>query len=198
MTWVKLCGMTRRADVEAAERMGADAVGFVIAAESPRAVEPAEAAVLGKGLEIDRYLVTVDLKPTDLLDAAKEADVTGVQPHGRYALEAAVAALAAGLAVLFPVPVLDQIDLQAVPDGSLPLLDASDPHRHGGTGRSFDWNLTAGLDTGFVLAGGLRADNVARAVAETGAWGVDVASGVETTPGVKDVDMMMRFLEVVR
>ena len=106
--------------------------------------------------------------------------------------------MAAGYRVLFPVPVGGAADLGRVPDGAMPLLDTAVPGLHGGTGAAFDWSLAAGLERAIVVAGGLDPGNVADAVAATGAWGVDVASGVERRPGVKDPDAMRRFVEAVR
>jgi len=198
MTWVKLCGMTRREDVLAAESLGADAVGFVVYPGSPRRIGLDDVAAIGRGIGIDRYLVTVDMRPAELLEAAGRSTVTGVQPHGDHAVEAASAALAAGLKVLFPVPVGDEApDLGRVPDGSVPILDRASAG-HGGTGRTFDWSLAEGVTVPWVLAGGLTPGTVADAVATAHPWGVDVASGVEDVPGVKDHEAMRRFIEAVR
>ncbi|MBU1226128.1 MAG: phosphoribosylanthranilate isomerase [Actinobacteria bacterium] len=198
MTWVKLCGMTRREDVEGAVAAGADAVGFVTSPRSVRRVTAGEAAVLGEGISIARYLVTVDLEPGLLLAAARLSRVDGVQPHGRYAAAAADLLMAEGYRVLYPVPVDGPPGLDAVPDGAVPLLDTAVAGRHGGTGRSFDWRWAAGLGRPVVVAGGLTPDNVAEAVAASGAWGVDAASGIESAPGRKDADAMRRFVEAVR
>ena len=198
MTWVKLCGMTRRADVEAAAALGADAVGFVVYEGSSRRIDLDTAAILGRGLALERYLVTVDAAPDRLLADAERAAVTGVQPHGKHALEAAGAARRAGLTVLFPVPVRGEaVDLGGVPDHSIPILDTHDAG-HGGTGRSFDWSLARDLRRPWVLAGGLGPGTVAEAVRLLEPWGVDVASGIEAAPGVKDPDLMRAFLEAVR
>lgn len=198
MTWVKLCGMTRRPDVEAAVEAGADAVGFVIAAESARRVTVEEAAVLGDGIEATRVLVTVDLDAGGLLEAAAVARVDGVQPHGRFRRESAVAALAAGYLVLFPIRVDSSVSLAGIPEGATPILDAAVPGRHGGTGTMFDWGAAEGLGIDFVLAGGLDPGNVGEAVRRLRPWGVDVSSGIEAGPGVKDHDLMKRFVEAVR
>jgi phosphoribosylanthranilate isomerase len=198
VTWVKLCGLRTAADVAAAVEAGADAVGFVAAVESPRRVTPAEAAALGTGIPLLRFLVTVDLGPDELLAAAAESGVDGVQPHGSQADAAAAAALDVGLRVLFPVPVVDEIDLGGVPEGATPLLDAAVSGRHGGTGRAFPWHLAGGLARPVVLAGGLSSDTVAEAIRIAKPWGVDVSSGIESSPGVKDHDEMRRFVEAVR
>lgn len=199
MTWVKLCGMTRPEDVAAAVDLGADAVGFIVAPSSPRRVDPERAAALGRGLGIARFLVTVDATADDLIAMARASAVTGVQPHGRGSVEAAVAALAVGFEVLFPVPVFDTPpDLGAVPDGARPILDTGGPGVHGGSGRPFAWTHARNLGGEFVVAGGLTPDTVSEAVRLSGAWGVDVASGVEHAPGIKDHDAMKAFIEAVR
>ncbi len=198
MTWVKLCGMTRREDAVAAQEAGADAVGFVVYPGSPRRISLDRVADLGRGLDIERYLVTVGIAPGALLDAAERAGVSGVQPHGGHAAEAAAAALAAGLDVLFPVPMGDgPPDLAAVPAGCIPMLDRASG-RHGGTGLAFDWSLAAGMSGRWVLAGGLTPGSVGEAIATVHPWGVDVASGVEASPGVKDHDLMRRFVAAAR
>lgn len=198
MTWVKLCGLSTRADVEAAVKAGADAVGFVVARRSVRRIAVETAAAIGRDMPIERYLVTVDMPQDDLLRAAEVAGVDGVQPHGHDARSAAEAAVRAGLRVLFPIGVGAGVDLTPAPDGTTPLLDTAVAGRHGGTGRSFDWSLVADTDRPFVLAGGLTPQNVAEAVATARPWGVDVSSGIERVPGDKDHDLMYRFVEAVR
>lgn len=198
MTWIKLCGLRTREDVAAAVEAGADAVGFVISPRSPRFVAVGSIATFTEGVTLDRYIVSVDLEPADLLAAAEAAGVTGVQPHGRHAGAAAGAALHMGYEVLFPVPVADAVDLDAVAEGARPLLDTAVPGEYGGTGRTFDWALAAGLDREVVLAGGLTPENVGRAIAVAAPWGIDVSSGIERAPGEKDHDLMRRFVEAVR
>ncbi len=198
MTWVKLCGLRSREDVSAAVEVGADAVGFVISPASPRCVGVESIPGFCAGTDLPRYVVSVDLEPSELLAAAATAEVTGVQPHGRHAAAAAGAALHTGYEVLFPVPVADAVDLDGVPGGAVPLLDTAVPGSHGGTGRSFNWELAAGLEREVVLAGGLTPDNVAGAIAVAEPWGVDVSSGIERAPGKKDHELMRRFVEAVR
>lgn len=199
MTWVKLCGMTRRADVEVAVDAGADAVGFVLHPGSPRHISVEAVPALAAGIAIGRFLVTVDADPDTLVALARAAGASGVQPHGTHARESAEAALAAGLEVLYPVPVKEgPPDLSAVPQGARPLLDTGGTGLHGGTGKAFAWEHAAAVPGEFVLAGGLTPESVASAVAATAAWGVDVASGVERSPGIKDHEAMRRFVEAVR
>ena len=116
MTWIKLCGMGTSSDVAAAQNAGADAVGFVTARRSVRFVSPSTVAEISAGCSIPRFLVTEDETPDDLLAAALLAGVTGVQPHGDHADQAARAALEAGYDVLFPVVVVPGSEVEA-PEG---------------------------------------------------------------------------------
>jgi phosphoribosylanthranilate isomerase len=198
MTWIKMCGMTRRLDVEHAVEAGTDAVGFVAAPGSPRRVPIESVAALCVDIPIDSYLVTVDLGPAEVVAAAEISGVSGVQPHGEHAEASAEAALAAGMKVLFPVRVASSVDLSTVPSGATPLLDTAVAGRHGGTGQSFDWNLANDAGRDIVIAGGLNPTNVAMAVETARPWGVDVASGIESIPGEKDAEAMRRFVEALR
>lgn len=194
MIWIKLCGMRSRADVAAAEAAGADAVGFVTAAGSVRRVTALEAAEYGEGCSVERFLVTTDETPEDLLLAARASRVTGVQPHGRHGSEAAAAAIEAGYRVLFPVPVSADIDTTAVPEGALPIFDGAVP----GSGTGFDPALISTFPGRYVVAGGLTPDNVGDILTELRPYGVDVSSGIERERGVKDPVLMRRFVEAVR
>lgn len=195
MTWVKVCGLTRREDAEAAVEAGADAVGFVLAPGTPRRVDAERAMQLGRDLPVVRVVVTVDLSPDELLFQANKAGADGVQPHGRHTAEAAAAAAEAGYLVLRPVQVGDRIDLSEIPEGQIPLLDAHRPGLHGGTGERFDWGLIdLGLERRYVLAGGLGPESVRAAVARLRPWGVDATSRLEVSPGVKDPDKVAAFV----
>ena len=193
MTWIKLCGMRTAADVSVAQAAGADAVGFVTARRSVRCVSPARAAEIGAGCSIARFLVTEDETPEDLLAAALLAGVTGVQPHGDHALAAAEAALEAGYEVLYPIVVAPGLDVQA-PEGTIPILDGVVP----GSGIPFDSSVLADLPAQFVVAGGLNPDNVGEVLTRLRPYGVDVSSGIEREHGVKDPELMQRFVEAVR
>lgn len=191
--WVKICGLSRAADVEAAVEAGADAVGFVLA-ESPRRVSPETARRLGEGLTVQRVLVTVDARPEQLMRWVAATGATGVQPHGLHSADAGSAAISEGLLVLHPVRVRSRVDLGEVPAGRIPLLDTFEPNRHGGSGSSFDWGLIGPADRDFVLAGGLNSENVAGAIARVSPWGVDASSGLESAPGVKDPELIREFV----
>ena len=135
---------------------------------------------------------------TDALAAARKAGVDGVQPGGRHGPEAAAAAAGAGLKVLLPIAVDGPVTVPDLPDEAVPLLDTAVPGMDGGTGKAFDWTVAAGLSGRFVVAGGLNPANAAEAVEVTGAWGVDVSSGIESAPGVKDPAAMKAFVEAIR
>ena len=201
MTWVKVCGITSEAARDAAVESGADAVGFVLAPSSPRAVDVATARALITGVEIGTFLVTVDMPPDDLVALVEATGARGVQPHGAHRHDVAVVALSLGLDVLLPVAVgaagpRDEVD--EVARGAIPLLDTADDGVHGGTGRVFAWDLVAGLHRPFVLAGGLGPDNVADAIHAVRPWGVDASSRLESAPGVKDPDTIRAFVARAR
>ncbi len=194
MTWVKVCGLRTPAEVEVAATAGADAVGLVLA-PSPRQIDLALARRLVAECPVLSVLVTVDSTPDELLAAVDATGAGGVQPHGRHAEAAATAASQRGLFVLRPIRVAEKRpDLDVVPLGQTPLLDAYDAGRHGGTGTPFDWGLVS-TNRPYVLAGGLGPDNVAEAVASAAPWGVDASSGLESSPGVKDPARIRAFVE---
>lgn len=199
MTWsaeglfVKVCGLGRPTEVAAAVEAGVDAVGFVWWDRSPRHRRLAEIRSLAGDVPVTTVLVTVDLESAALLDAASRAGVTAVQPHGSHAAVAAAAARRLGIAVIRPVAAGEE-PVNAHPDDLL-LVDTPDEDLPGGTGRAFDWSLIGAIDRPFLLAGGLDPDNVAAAVTQVRPFGVDASSGLESSPGVKDVDLIRRFVE---
>ncbi len=191
MTWVKVCGLSRQEEVEAAQAAGADAVGFVFYEPSPRYIEPAWARALGTDASVLTVAVTVDLDVDSLLHVADVAGVGAVQPHGAGAAEAASAGLEAGLAVLRPVTVSGPVDLGEISKDELPLLDSD---TIGGTGAPFNWDWLGDIERPFVLAGGLNPENVADVVGLVSPWGVDASSGLESAPGVKDLVKVASFV----
>jgi phosphoribosylanthranilate isomerase len=193
--WVKVCGLTRREDVAAAVAAGADAVGFIIAAESSRRVELEAAARLAEGVAAQCVLVSVDLTPDEVVATASAAGIDGVQPHGRHAGPAADRARASGLFVLQPVPVAEPFEMPPVADGAIPLFDTAVPGRHGGSGRAFRWDLVVGAKRPFVLAGGLGPDNIAAAIASVRPFGVDASSRLEASVGIKDHGKVTAFVQ---
>jgi phosphoribosylanthranilate isomerase len=199
---VKFCGITRREDAEEAERLGAWAIGLQHWADSPRRCDPATAAEIGAALRRRLAVVGVFVNaPLDeVVRAAENESLTMLQLHGdegpAFCQEAA---RRTGLKVIKAIRVRSAADVQAAEAfrTDFHLLDAHRPGIPGGTGESFDWDLLAGRRTEIplVLAGGLRPDNVGEAIEAARPFAVDVASGVESAPGVKDHGLMAEFVE---
>lgn len=197
MTWVKICGITDEAALDAAIDNGADAVGFVLDDRSPRRLGVDRAADLMRSVPIMRFIVTVDLLPFEALTLAETTGADGIQNHGLHATSVAAEAIEAGYLSLHPVRVGadgPEIDLRSVPPQSLPLFDTAVSGAHGGTGVSFDWDVLDSPGRPFVLAGGLDPSNVAQAIRTVNPFGVDVSSGVESAPGMKDPVRIADFL----
>ncbi|MGB7045041.1 MAG: phosphoribosylanthranilate isomerase [Methylocella sp.] len=207
---VKICGLATEAGLDAALACGADMVGFVFFDKSPRHVSLALAANLGRraARRTCKVLVTVDAGDALLAAAIKALDPGLLQLHGCESPER-VAAIRArfGLPVMKAIGILEPADLALVPvfDGvaDFLLFDAKPPRaggRAGGSGTRFDWSLLGTIETRkpWLLAGGLDAGNVADALTQTGAPGVDVSSGVESAPGVKDRNKIAAFIAAVR
>lgn len=201
--WIKICGITTYEHAEAAAAAGADAVGFVFA-PSKRRIEPELARDIGGRLPARLARVGVVLaQPADALCAlAKAAGVTHVQVHGPYDDQIRRSLTENGFDVIWAQQVRDASSLRALAaiKTDLVLLDTYDPARLGGTGRVFDWRLAAQAAAArpVILAGGLRPDNVAAAIRQVGPYGVDVSSGVETLPGVKDPKKIKAFVDAAR
>ncbi len=207
---VKVCGLSTDATLEAALAAGADMVGFVFFPPSPRhlALDRArDLAGQARG-RAQTVALTVDADDAEL-DAIVEAmSPDRLQLHGRETPERAAALRHRyGVRITKALGVAVAADLDAlaryadVADGVL--LDAKprrDATRPGGNARAFDWGLLAGarIETPWMLSGGLDADNIAAALRATGATGVDVSSGVESAPGVKDVGKIAAFVRRAR
>lgn len=199
-TVVKVCGITRLADAQAAMEAGADWLGFVAWRESPRRIEIGAAAEIVSAFpHAIGVLVLVAPRPDEALAAAHRMGARRLQLH-----RVDPAAWPAD----FPLPVAFAV--QVGEDGSLTgampapdhllLLDTADESRPGGTGRTFPWSHAAALaaERAVMLAGGLGPDNVSAALARVRPYGVDAASRLESAPGVKDHDLLRRFVATVR
>jgi phosphoribosylanthranilate isomerase len=197
VTLVKFCGMTREEDVDAAVTLGIDAVGFVLWPQSPRAVDPGRLPALVERVPASVLPVGVFVRPDEAeVMRALAAGVRVVQLHGVDARPS----WAAQLEVWMAASLRDHGYHPAVPADCLLLLDAHDPARHGGTGQSIDWGRAAEIAgrRRVMLAGGLHPANVADAIRIVRPHGVDVASGIERRPGVKDADAMRAFVASAR
>lgn len=200
--FVKVCGLTDPAEAVACARLGVWAIGLVFAPESPRRVDVAQARVVCKALplRVRRVGVFVNPEPSEVAEVVSAAGLTDVQLHGAEVSVEAVR-VAARVRVFQGFSVAGPADIAAAKASraDLVILDASVTGRHGGTGRTFDWTLldTTPLQRPFVLAGGLDPDNVADAVRRVRPWGVDVSSGVESSPGHKDLARVSAFIHAV-
>lgn len=208
---VKICGLKTEEAVAAALEAGADMVGFVFFPKSPRNVAIAEAALLAETARGRAIIVALAVDPDDALVAAIASGLRPdlLQLHGHESPERCAAIRAAtGLPIMKAIPVAEAEDLAIVP-AYVPhvdrfLFDAKPPKRPdalpGGNGLAFDWRLIAGLDPGrpFMLSGGLDPETVAAAITTTGVGGVDVSSGVESAPGVKDPVKIRAFVARAR
>jgi len=198
--FVKVCGITRLTDALHAVQQGATALGFVFWPHSPRFVTPERAREIIAELpsSIVSVGVFVNESVDGIRDVAARTGITTVQLHGD---EPPVYADALQWPVVRSVTVEDADDTcSAWTAGTVFLVDAVDPVRRGGTGGRVDWKRAAALarDRRVVLAGGLTAENVAHAIASVRPFGVDVSSGVEQSPGVKDFDKVARFVANAR
>ena len=201
MTRVKICGITRPEDARLAADLGAWALGFILWPGSARAADPAVAAGIARSLRRRVELVGVFVNPglDEVAAAADAIGLTHLQLHGDEGPAfCAEAARRTGCKVIKAVRVGSGADLQALERfrTDFHLLDTRAPGRRGGTGESWDWALAAGRRSAVpaILSGGLTPENVLDGIAAVQPWGVDVASGVEASPGVKDPAKLEAFL----
>ena len=194
---VKICGLTRQEDVQAAVDAGADALGFVFAPRSRRVLEPG----MAKGLVcrvpafVARVGLFMDPSYDEVSSVLDRVPLSLLQFHGsedaafcrRFGLPY-IKALGMGSA-----PELQQAERQYSDAAGL-LLDSHRSGEVGGTGQSFDWSRIPVLGLPLVLAGGLTPENVRQAVRVVRPWAVDVSSGVEDAPGIKNAEKMRKFI----
>jgi phosphoribosylanthranilate isomerase len=198
---VKICGITRLEDALAAAELGADALGFNLWPGSRRRVDPgAVRAIVGRLPPfVTPVGVFVNQEPAEVQRLASLARVTVLQLHGD---EEPSHCAAQAMPVIKAFRVAGPGDLAAIAryrEAAAVLLDAPG-EGFGGSGRTFDWELARRASAGkpLILAGGLTPENVAAAVRAVRPWAVDVASGVESSPGLKDRDLMARFLRAAK
>ncbi len=218
--WIKICGNTNLQDCQRAAELGADAVGFVFA-PGKRTVTAAQVGAITPHLPValEKIGVFTTGSFAEILETAREAGLTGVQLHGAVAPE-----LLQQLRQALPRPhrmiqvlhwytdvaaeqqlgsfgrQVEDVERNATADAVL--VDSRTRTASGGTGVAFDWRAArpalGRLSLPLIVAGGLHAENVAEAVAALGAWGVDVASGVERSPGLKDQQKVAAFIRNAR
>ena len=191
---VKICGLTRTQDALLAWEEGASALGFIFHPASPRAVSARRVREIRRGLPPEAFCigVFVDAEPDRINAIAEEAGLDAVQLHGRETPETCAALTRPVIKTLHAqdLPRLEAYRVAAF------LLDAFHPTLAGGTGQKADWDLAAQLArrTTLLLAGGLNLGNVQEAVRCVQPAGLDVCSGVETSPGIKDGALLKALL----
>jgi tryptophan synthase beta subunit len=199
--FVKICGITRLEDALLAADLGASAIGFVFSAKSPRYIAPDHAKVIVERLPacVSAIGVFVDEPVEVLRDVARRVGLSAVQLHGS---ETPDAAAGLGLRIVKAVPATRGAlsSLEKWPPSVTILVDAEDDERRGGTGLRADWRVAREMAAArpLILAGGLTPGNVAQAIREVRPAGVDVSSGVESAPGIKDAAALRRFFDAVR
>ena len=198
MTWVKVCGLRTPADVEATAEAGADAAGLVLVPDTPRFLTVPEASRLAALSVLPSVILTRDMTPERLVETWERVGAAGVQPYGEHQERAGRAAARAGAFVLYPVRVRGPVRLEAIPDGHLALLDGYAPGSLGGAGAEVPGEWLPPPGSRYVLAGGLRPDNVAAAVRARRPWGVDASSGLESAPGFKDPARIAAFVRAAK
>lgn len=201
-TRVKICGITRVEDALAAASLGADAIGLVFYAPSPRAVDIGKARAICAALP--PFVTTVGLfvnaTEADIRAVLQDVPLDLLQFHGD---ESAEACGRYGRPYLKALRMREDIDLMTevsgYADAAGMLLDSYHKAVQGGTGEAFDWaRIPAGMHKPVVLAGGLGPDNVAEAIRQVRPYAVDVSSGVEQDKGIKDAARMAAFIQEVK
>ena len=197
--FVKICGITREEDAIAAVDCGASAVGFILWRGSPRFVEPTRAGAIVRTLPpfVTPVGVFVNESPETMNAIADEIGLGAVQLHGDE-VPATAAAMRRPVVKALGGAALDRA--AEWPGRVTLLVDADDRARRGGTGARADWTAAARLAGGrrVLLAGGITSENVAEALEAVRPFGIDVSSGVESAPGIKDHGRMRLLFEAVR
>lgn len=201
-TRVKICGITRPEDAMAAAQLGVDAIGLVFYTKSPRHVELAQARQICQALPafVTSVALFLNPEPVQVQQVVDELSIDLLQFHGTESAE---------FCASFSRPYIKALGIEGEHQLQ-PLVGEYnqarglllDSHLHGaagGTGKTFDWSLIpAELREKIILAGGLNADNVAQAIAQVRPYGVDLSSGVEASPGIKDIQLMTRLMQQVK
>ncbi|MCK3778281.1 phosphoribosylanthranilate isomerase [Ensifer sesbaniae] len=209
-TEVKICGLKTAEAVERAVALGASHTGFIFFPKSPRNIEPDDAGRLADLIRGRAKIVavTVDADNDELDEIVSALNPDILQLHGSESPEQLLTVKAMyGLPVMKALSVREALDLEKI-DAYIGiadrfLLDAKPPAGSdlpGGNGISFDWRLLDALDgsVDYMLSGGLNANNIGEALAQTQARAIDTSSGVESAPGVKDLKLMESFFNAVR
>lgn len=208
MTRVKICGIRRPEDALLAAELGAWAIGFIFHAPSPRAIDPSEARRIvdqlrrnNRGADVLAAGVFVDRSIGEIREIAEIAGLDVVQLHGAELPSVASAVRAREVWKAFRVgPAFDSDAALRFPSVARILLDTYRRDRPGGTGEVFDWTIAREIarKRSLILAGGIRPENVTAAIEVVRPFAIDVSSGVESAPGVKDPELLRALFRAVQ
>ena len=199
-TRIKFCGIRSPEHAKFAEDLGVDAIGMVFVPDTPRFIDLQTASAIcdSTGPFINRVGLFVNPSADEVMDVLAEVDLDVLQFHGEEAAE---------FCESFGFPYLKAVRVQSADQvieaaqtharASGLLLDSHSSRAQGGTGETFDWSLIPQVDKPILLAGGLNPENVAQAIAKVKPYAVDVSSGIESAPGLKDADRMRAFVSAV-
>ena len=202
MTKVKICGFTNSKNARDAAIAGVDAIGLVFYDKSPRNVDIQRAREIVAALPpfINRVGLFVNANPSFIDEVLCEVPLDTLQFHGD---EEVVDCTQYQMPFIKSLRVTSKTNLDQIAehfsDASALLLDSYNPNSYGGTGEIFDWSLArVKIDLPIILAGGLNSDNVSEAISQVNPYAVDASSGVESSPGMKDIDKILAFIQSVR
>ena len=200
-TRIKICGLTREADVDAAVDAGADALGFNLYPPSPRAITPQRAGQLARRLPpfVTPVLLFVNASADEIAAAIHAVPNALLQFHGDETPEQCLAPGRPYLRAARMAPDMALLDFAALHAQAAGLLLDTHVAAYGGSGKAFDWSLVPPhVPLPLVLSGGLSPASVTAGIAQLRPWGVDVSSGVEVAKGIKDAALMRAFCDAVR
>ena len=200
-TRIKFCGFTRAQDAETAVSLGVDALGFVLVPGTPRFITPEAAYAIRRNLPplVSTVALFRNAEPAFVREALEALNPSIAQFHGD---EDAAYCESFDIPYFKAVPMADPQDLTKLAgtyaSAAALLLDGHDAKTMGGSGLTFDWGLVRAFDKPLILAGGLKHANVADGIAQLHPYAVDVSSGIEASPGIKDFEKMRAFARAVR
>ena len=202
MTKVKICGFTDSENARDAAIAGVDAIGLVFYDKSPRNVDIQKAREIVAALPpfINRVGLFVNANPSFIDEVLCEVPLDTLQFHGD---EEVVDCTQYQMPFIKSLRVTSKTNLDQIAehfsDASALLLDSYNPNSYGGTGEIFDWSLArVKINLPIILAGGLNSENVSEAISQVNPYAVDASSGVESSPGMKDIDKILAFIQSVR
>ncbi len=200
-TRIKICGLTREADVDAAVEAGADAIGFVLYPKSPRFVSALRAVELARRLPafVTPVALFVNASTREVAEAVAELPQALIQHHGDESPADCRSHARPFIRAARMSPGFDLLDFATQYSDALAILLDTHVEAYGGSGKVFDWSLVPpGVPRPLVLSGGLHAANVIEGILRVRPWAVDVSSGVESAKGIKDAEAIRRFCDAVR